>query len=190
VQTSALTYASILWSALGLFWLISAIETKRATKRQSVASRLGQAIPVSAAFYLLFARVHWPWWLTLRFAPESMALEWMGVALTVAGIAFAVWARVFIGRNWSGTVTVKEQHELIQSGPYAIVRHPIYSGFLLAYLGTAIIEGQVRGLAGFALVLWGWGIKLRLEETFMTAQFGNAYSDYKKRVKALVPYVI
>lgn len=182
--------AMFLWLALGVVWLAGALASKRTVRRQSVSSRILQSLPVTAAFFLLFSRGAWPWWLHQRFVPESPALMWSGLVLTAAGVVFAIWARLFIGRNWSGTVTLKEQHELIQNGPYGIVRHPIYSGFLLAFLGTAIIEGQLRGLIGFVLVLWGWGMKLRMEESFMTAQFGNAYSDYKKRVKALVPYVI
>lgn len=182
--------ASYLWAALGLFWLAAMFTAKRTVRRQSPGSRIMQNLPVALGFFLMFGRVEWPLWLRLRVVPEAPALMLAGLVLTAAGIGFAIWARVFIGRNWSGTVTLKEEHELVQNGPYAFVRHPIYSGFLLAYLGTAIIAGQLRGLIGFVPVLWGWGMKLRLEESFMTAHFGNAYSDYKKRVKALVPYVI
>jgi len=97
---------------------------------------------------------------------------------------------VWIGRNWSGRVTIKQQHELIQDGPYSLVRHPIYSGFLLALLGTAMVRGELHGLIGFALAALGWTFKLRTEEAFLAQQFGNAYLDYKQRVKALVPFVV
>src|SRR5262249_13239381 len=110
--------------------------------------------------------------------------------LTLAGIGFSIWARLFLGRNWSGRVTIKEQHELIQSGPYSIVRHPIYSGFLLAILGTALVQGHLRSLLALPLAALGWSLKLRLEESFMAHQFGSAYLDYKRRVKALVPFVV
>lgn len=190
MQNWFLNVAMFLWDGLLVFWLVSALRTKRTAKRQSIASRLGQSAPVVLAFFLLFAQMRWPWWLSERFVPYSPMIGWIGVLLTGAGIGFAIWARVFIGRNWSGTVTVKEEHELIQTGPYGIVRHPIYSGFMLAFLGTAIVEGELRGLVGFLLVVLGWWMKLRLEENFMAQQFGNTYSDYKKRVKALVPYVI
>jgi protein-S-isoprenylcysteine O-methyltransferase Ste14 len=115
---------------------------------------------------------------------------WTGLVLTALGIGFTIWARLWIGGNWSGTITIKEEHELIQNGPYAIVRHPIYSGFLMALLGTAIVQGEVRALLGFPLAVLGWGLKLRMEESFMTQQFGSAYLDYKRRVKALVPFVV
>lgn len=182
--------ASYMWAALGLFWLISALSAKRAIQRQSVESRITQTLPVAAGFYLLFARGIWPRWLQLRFVQDSQFVLWLGLAVTFLGIAFAVWARFWIGRNWSGIVTVKENHELIQTGPYSLVRHPIYSGFLLAFLGTALIQGEARALLGFPLVVLGWGMKLRMEERFMTQQFGNTYEDYKRRVKALVPFVV
>lgn len=190
MQNWFLVSASYIWAALGLFWLISALAAKRAVRRQSIESRITQTLPVAAGFYLLFARGIWPWWLQQRFVQDSRFILWLGLALTFLGITFAMWARLWIGRNWSGTVTVKENHELIQTGPYSLVRHPIYSGFLLAFFGTALIHGEVRALLGFPLVVLGWGMKLRMEENFMTQQFGKTYVDYKKRVKALVPFVV
>jgi protein-S-isoprenylcysteine O-methyltransferase Ste14 len=179
-----------LWGGLGVFWLIGALTAKRAVRRQSVGSRIVQTIPVTAGFCLLFARARWPWWLSRQVFPDSPLTLWIGWALTFAGIVFAVWARLWIGRNWSGTVTVKENHELVQTGPYSLVRHPIYSGFLLAFVGTAIVQGELRALLGFPLAVLGWWLKLRMEEAFMSEQFGNAYSEYKQRVKALVPFVV
>ncbi|HEY7403555.1 MAG TPA: isoprenylcysteine carboxylmethyltransferase family protein [Candidatus Angelobacter sp.] len=182
---------SYLWIGLWTFWLISARTAKRSVQRQSRSSRFAQNFPVILGYFLLFGRRIWPHWLHYRFFPESdIALEWLGLVLTVAGIAFAIWARLRIGKNWSSAVTIKEQHELIQTGPYRLVRHPIYFGLLLAFLGTAIVHGEVRGLIGFLLAVIGWGFKLRMEESFMIQQFGMAYLDYKQRVKALVPFVV
>jgi protein-S-isoprenylcysteine O-methyltransferase Ste14 len=183
--------AFYLWIGLWLVWLVSALAAKRTVQRQSPGSRLAQAIPIIAAFSLLFGRRMWPLWLRRRLFPASdTELVWLGLALTAAGIAFAVWARLWIGPNWSGTVTIKEQHELIQGGPYRLVRHPIYTGFLLAFLGTALTYGEIRGLAGFLLAVLGFTLKLRTEESFMVQQFGDKYLDYKRRVKALVPFVV
>jgi protein-S-isoprenylcysteine O-methyltransferase Ste14 len=183
--------AGCLWLALGIFWLAGALTAKRSARTQSPASRTLQVVPEIAAFFLLFGRFRWPYWLRWRFTPEdSLTWAWVGLALTAAGIAFAVWARLWIGSNWSGRVTIKEQHELIQNGPYAIVRHPIYSGFLVAILGTAIVQGELRSLLALPLATLGWIFKLRMEESFMTQQFGSTYLDYKKRVKALVPFVV
>lgn len=183
--------AGYVWLALGIFWLVMAFTAKRAAHTQSPGSRIMQITPEILAFTLLFGRFPWPQWLRWRFVPESaLTICWLGLALTVAGIGFSVWARLFLGRNWSGRVTIKEQHELIQTGPYSIVRHPIYSGFLLAILGTALVQGELRSLLALPMAALGWGLKLRLEESFMAQQFGNAYLDYKRRVKALVPYVV
>jgi protein-S-isoprenylcysteine O-methyltransferase Ste14 len=180
-----------LWTALWIVWLVSALLAKRSVQSQTIASRLEQSILVTTAFCLLFVRNLWPHWLRQRVLPESdVALLWTGLIFTAAGVGFAILARFWIGRNWSGTVTIKEQHELIQSGPYRIVRHPIYTGLLLAYLSTAIVHGELRGFVGFCLLLLGFGLKLRMEETFMVQQFGSAYLDYKQRVKALVPFVV
>jgi protein-S-isoprenylcysteine O-methyltransferase len=185
------TGVAYLWMALWIVWLASALTAKRSVQRQTVASRLEQTILVTTAFFLLFDRRLWPHWLRQRVLPEDdVALLWIGLLLTAAGVGFAILARFWIGRNWSGIITIKEQHELIQSGPYRIVRHPIYTGLLLAYLSTAIVHGELRGFVGFVLLLLGFGLKLRMEETFMVQQFGNAYLDYKRRVKALVPFVV
>jgi protein-S-isoprenylcysteine O-methyltransferase len=185
------TGVTYLWTALWIVWLVSALMAKRSVQRQTLASRLEQSILATTAFCLLFGRGLWPHWLRQRVLPESdVALLWTGLILTAIGVGFAILARFWIGRNWSGTITIKEQHELIQSGPYRIVRHPIYTGLLLAYVSTAIVHGELRGFVGFFLLLLGFGLKLRMEETFMVQQFGNAYLDYKRRVKALVPFVV
>ena len=107
----------------------------------------------------------------------------------VAGLLFAVWARVHLGRNWSSSVTIKQGHELITTGPYAVVRHPIYTGILAGILGTAIALSQVRGfiaLVIFFLIFW---FKLRMEEQWMSSQFGETYATYSHQTAALVPYV-
>lgn len=183
--------ADYLWLALGVVWLIGALAAKRTERTQSSSSRAQHLALEASAFFLVLGRIQWPAWLRWRFLPEqSMAVRWIGLALTATGIGFAIAARLWIGSNWSGRVTIKDQHQLIQRGPYALVRHPIYSGFLLALLGTAIFHGELRGLIGFALAALGWVLKLRTEEAFLAQQFGDAYSDYKRKVKALVPFVV
>jgi protein-S-isoprenylcysteine O-methyltransferase len=179
-----------LWLGLWLIWLVSALTVKPSVKKQSFGSRWTQNPLVIVAFALLFAREIWPAPLRRRILPESVTVMWVGLALAVAGFCFAIWARLWIGRNWSGNVTIKDQHELIQGGPYRLVRHPIYSGLLLAFLGTAIIYGEVRCFIGFPVAVLGFWLKARLEESFMLQQFGAAYADYKHRVKALVPFVV
>ena len=114
----------------------------------------------------------------------------LGAALTFAGIAFAIWARVWMAGNWSSDVTLKRDHELIVDGPYRWVRHPIYTGILLALLGTALAVGEWRGLLAVVLAAAAFWRKLGIEEAVMRRQFGEAYSRYAKRVPALIPFVL
>ena len=88
-------------------------------------------------------------------------------------MALAVWARFYIGGNWSAVVEVKKDHQLIRRGPYAIVWHPIYSGFMLATLGTEVMQGEPHGLLALALIVTVWGYKSRVEEGFLVKQFGG-----------------
>ena len=119
-------------------------------------------------------------------AVSAAAIAGLGIP---AGIAFAVWARQYLGRNWSGTVTVKQDHELIRTGPYRLVRHPIYTGLLLAILGTAVAFGEWRGLLAFALLTGSLLLKLRVEERFMSESFPEPYARYRAEVPALIPCI-
>ncbi len=125
-----------------------------------------------------------------RFLPRGTWCFWIGAAVTAGGLLFAVWARRHLGRNWSQAVTVKEDHALITTGPYAIVRHPIYTGLLLGLLGSAVARAEWRGLVAVALVLGVLWPKLKLEENWMRAQFGESYDAYARRVSALMPHVL
>jgi protein-S-isoprenylcysteine O-methyltransferase Ste14 len=130
-----------------------------------------------------------PWGvLTLRLWPRAFGVYLLGLALLVAGLGVAVWARAYLGRNWSGTVSVKEGHELIRTGPYAYVRHPIYTGLLAAVLGTAIASGTVRAALGFLIILAALARKLRAEEVFMRETFPDEYPRYSAEVPALIPF--
>src|SRR5450755_3974668 len=110
---------------------------------------------------------------------------WIGAAVTIAGLLFAVWAREHLGRNWSRSVTIKQGHELITTGPYAVVRHPIYTGILAGLLGTAIALSQVRGFIAFLLMFLMLWLKLRMEEQWMRSQFGETYATYARETAAL-----
>jgi protein-S-isoprenylcysteine O-methyltransferase Ste14 len=112
----------------------------------------------------------------------------MGVALVIIGLAFAVWARAHLGSNWSGTVTIKQDHELIRSGPYAYVRHPIYTGLLAALLGTTVASGTVHAAVGLAIITVALIRKSRVEERFMREIFPDAYPRYSAEVPALIPF--
>jgi protein-S-isoprenylcysteine O-methyltransferase Ste14 len=110
-----------------------------------------------------------------------------GLVVCAAGLIFALTARIYLGENWSGTITVKENHQLVQSGPYSITRNPIYTGFLLAFLGCAISLGQVKGYIGIVFLLITILIKVKKEEEFMQEVFGGSFLSYKLKVKKLIP---
>jgi protein-S-isoprenylcysteine O-methyltransferase Ste14 len=185
-----LPYIDAVWVAVGVVWAVAAIRTKRATLAQTRASRLIHIALGAVAFVLLFNPQLAIGPLAWRFVPLSPEVSYTGLALTLAGAAFAIWARATLGRNWSGIVTIKEDHQIIRTGPYALVRHPIYSGFLLAMLGTALAIGQIRGLVGLVIAFGAWWFKSRIEEKFMEQQFGGQYVAYRQQVKAFIPFVL
>ena len=125
-----------------------------------------------------------------RFAPESLGLVQLGAALTIVGVAFAVWARLRLAGNWSSDVTLKRDHELIVDGPYRWVRHPIYTGVLLALVGTGLAIGEWRAPVAVVLAGVAWWRKLTIEEIVMRRQFGDAYIRYAERTRALIPFVL
>jgi protein-S-isoprenylcysteine O-methyltransferase Ste14 len=179
----------LLWLA---YWGISALGVKHAVRVESSWSRFGKYwLPLIVAVWLLqdvpFFRGTL---LDERFVPDERWIAWLGFILTIAGLAFSIWARATLGRNWSGVVQVKQDHELIVRGPYSLVRHPIYTGLLLAFFGTALAVGAWRALLALAIVALSFWRKLRLEERWMTEQFGDQYRQYMQRVKALVPWVL
>jgi len=178
------------WLALGVIWLIGALVTKRTARVQTSGSRLIQFGLTAAGFFLVLQPDLDIGFLGYRFLPQSSAAAYLGFALTVCGAALAVSARVILGKNWSAAVTIKQDHEIIRRGPYALVRHPMYSGFLLALLGTALALGEVRGLLGLGFVFLGLWLKLRTEEQFLTEQFGARYKQYQRESKALIPFVL
>jgi protein-S-isoprenylcysteine O-methyltransferase len=141
-------------------------------------------------FVLLFdVPPQWAW-LHRRIVPNTNVVLFTGVALTVLGVAFAIWARLALGTNWSSRATIKQGHELIIRGPYRIVRNPIYTGIFFALLGTALALGQVRHFLGLPILLLGWVWKITTEQRLLRAQFGESYERYCKEVKAFIPYVI
>jgi len=183
-------YINFPWLILMVVWAVGAITAKRNERTQHSASLLIHACLIIVAFALLFWRRLSVGLLSWRFVPDSAALAGAGFALTVAGVAVAIWARFFLGRNWSGIVTIKQDHRLVRRGPYAIVRHPIYAGFVLAMLGTALVLGELRGLLAVAVALTHWWAKSRIEERFLLEQFGAEYAQYRREVKALIPFVL
>jgi protein-S-isoprenylcysteine O-methyltransferase Ste14 len=180
-----------LWLTWAAYWLLSAYGVKAAARRESIFSSAMHLVPITVAVLLLFAPSSLPWGhLGERMLPSEPASRWLGIAIVAAGLAFAVWGRVHLGNNWSGRVTVKSDHKLIRSGPYRFVRHPIYSGILLAATGTAIARGEWRALLALGILFATLWWKLRFEERWMGEIFGEGYAKYRSEVSALIPFVI
>jgi protein-S-isoprenylcysteine O-methyltransferase Ste14 len=151
-------------------------------------SRLLYGIPVSMGSYLIFSG-NFSGWLQHRVIPKNLDIEILAVALTAIGIGFAIWARFYLGDNWSSAVSIKVDHQLIRTGPYTWVRHPIYSGILLGMIGSALARREPRGLLGVVLLWFGFWIKSRMEEGFMRKRFGEEYEVYSRSTGALIPRV-
>jgi protein-S-isoprenylcysteine O-methyltransferase Ste14 len=176
------------WLAWGVFWTAAALHTKPTRWRESGSSRALHVIPLLACAALL-AMPRWlPPILKARVVPPGPLLPLLGALLVGAGLGLAVWARARLGRNWSGTVTVKEHHEFVRTGPYLIVRHPIYSGLLLALIGTATAIGEWRGLLAVACALIGFLWKIHVEEKRMRLTFSD-YEHYRRQTAALIPLI-
>jgi protein-S-isoprenylcysteine O-methyltransferase Ste14 len=186
----ALNIISACWTLFAVIWLLATFATKRSVYRESRAQRLRYVIPILLGGFLLAKghRLSDP--LNHRVIPHVEALAWIGVALCVAGLAFCIWARFTLGRNWSGVVTLKGGHELITSGPYALVRHPIYTGLLTMFVATVIVLGHVAGIIAMPFVFASLWIKLRYEEKLMLKQFPEQYAAYQKRVKRIIPFIL
>jgi protein-S-isoprenylcysteine O-methyltransferase Ste14 len=184
------SFFPVVWIAFLLYWQIKATNTTATQRLESAASRILRVFIFLIAILLLSTtRIPLPW-LYLPLWPSGFWPFWLGAALTVAGILFAVLAREHLGSNWSRSVTIKQGHELITTGPYAVVRHPIYTGILTGFLGMAIAISQVRGFIVFVLIFLAFWIKLRMEEQWMRSQFGEAYATYARQTAALVPYLL
>jgi len=178
-----------IWMGWALYWWLAARQVKPTARRESVASRLSHILPLLVAAALMMnshLRIPGMNHVLIAQTPVSLAI---GVVMTVAGVLFAVWARRILGSNWSATVTVKQDHALMTNGPYAWVRHPIYTGLLLALAGTAIAIGQVRAALGFVIAVLAILQKTRIEERVMLEQFGDVYRAYRARVPRLIPFL-
>jgi len=185
----AYLFPAMWFSYLGYWWVMSR-NVSATEHRESAASRLIRLVSIVAAVALLWLpSVPIPL-LRGRFLPLGAYCFWSGAGLTAAGLLFGVWARHHLGSNWSQAVTIKDGHELITSGPYALVRHPIYAGLVTAFVGCAVARGEWRGLVAVGLVLAVLWRKVVLEERWMAAHFGASHEAYARRVAAFLPFLI
>ena len=176
------------WAAWAAYWLIMAFANKPTVERGGfIGYRLVAVIfllGMLAAGRLLHVSSQSQLWLT----PPALGV--VTDVMVFAGAAFTVWARITLGRNWSAEVTFKQDHELIESGPYALARHPIYTGLIVMALGTAINYGRAIGFVLLVALCGGLWWKARQEERIMSRHFPDAYPEYKTRVHAIIPFVL
>jgi protein-S-isoprenylcysteine O-methyltransferase Ste14 len=177
-----------LWAAWLASWMLAWVWSKRTVARPVRGSERLYSIMTLAGWALLFAASIGHISLFPPLLRLAAPLQWVAAALALAGLGFCWWARICLGRNWSWEVTRKEDHQMVYAGPYGFVRHPIYTGLIIAAAATALLIGKAPSFAGLGLIIAGLWIKARLEERFLSTQLGGkAYADYARRTGMLLP---
>jgi len=180
---------AFLWLGWILYWWASSRNVKPTQWREPLRSQLAHRAPLLLGALLFALPRLLPRVLRARFVQADSFIALLGAAVLVAaGLGFSVWARHHLGSNWSAHVVVKEGHALIRTGPYRRLRHPIYTGILLAFLGTAVTIGEWRALVAFFLMFLSFGIKSRAEENRMLATFPD-YAQYRRESSAIIPFI-
>jgi protein-S-isoprenylcysteine O-methyltransferase Ste14 len=177
----------LLWLLLMVYWIAGATRSKPTRRTEWRAwswIRLALTVFIFASLFSPAARIGW---LAQRFVPQTFALAVTGLILTALGIGLAAWARYTLGRNWSAAVALKQSHELVSTGPYARIRHPIYSGVLLGLVGTALAIGEWRALLAVVVLAASWLVKARKEEALLAEEFGEAFAVHRSRTGMFLP---
>lgn len=177
----------IVWGTWGLFWLLAAGWSAPSVERQRPRGRLLHVASLLVGGALFFATSPRLPFLHHSIFRIGIGTAIAGLALTVLGLGFSIWARITLGRMWSAKVTLKAGHMIVEDGPYAFARHPIYTGILTALAGSALARDTVAAYLGLAIILIGLVLKLRQEEHLLLGHFGPSYEEYRGRVKGLIP---
>jgi protein-S-isoprenylcysteine O-methyltransferase Ste14 len=178
------------WGVFFVVWVLAALFTKRTVYHESGTRRLRYIIPILIGCYLVFRGYRLGSPFNIRFIPETESVLVAAAILCLCGLGFCLWARAVLGRNWSGTVTLKQDHELIIRGPYRLVRHPIYTGLLAMLVATALEYGHIAGMIGVVLAFASFWIKSNYEEELMRKQFPDQYTAYREQVKRIIPFIL
>lgn len=182
----------ITWLAVLVYWTISGFRAKKVDQQEAILTRFIQYwLPLIIAILLLGPG---DWfghsWLRENFIEHTNLVGIIGLSISIVGAIIACTSRHLLGNNWSLSVQRKENHQLIQNGIYKIVRHPIYTGLLLLFIGNAIIVGDYRAIIAVLIVFISLWLKLKKEEQLLATTFGAKYTEYKKQTKALIPYLL
>jgi protein-S-isoprenylcysteine O-methyltransferase Ste14 len=175
------------WVVFLAYWALAALKTNRTARKESFGWRYGIVLLEMTGFAFLFHYYSGIEFLNQRIFPSNHALMIAAVALTWAGIGLALWARTHLGQYWSGRITIKEDHKLVRTGPYARLRHPIYSGLDLAVIGTGLAIDRWRCVIGVCVIILGFWIKAKREETMLSGQFGAAFEEHRRYTGFLLP---
>jgi len=175
------------WAIWAVWWLAMAFFSKSTKRRESVIQRFEHLLPALLGFSLIFREGFGGAWLARPIFVAGPTLLLLCVMVTMLGLLFSVWARLALGANWSGSVTIKSNHQLIRRGPYRWIRHPIYTGMLAALLAVAITQGLLSGAVGFALVFFALFRKARREELFLSQEFGEGFTEHRQHTGMFLP---
>jgi protein-S-isoprenylcysteine O-methyltransferase Ste14 len=175
------------WVIFLIYWIIGAFKTRVTRSQESSISRISILLIEIAGYLLIFDNALGIGFLGKHALPRTALLAIAGVAMTWSGIALAIWARHHLAEYWSARITIKQDHQLIRTGPYRRLRHPIYSGLILATVGSALVIDHWQCVLGVCLVVAGYAIKARKEEAMLGEQFGNAFREYRKHTGFLFP---
>jgi protein-S-isoprenylcysteine O-methyltransferase Ste14 len=192
------------WVAWVITWWLAAVWRKRAVKRPPGVVELLHLLPTVAGAGMLFfthatpedpslqvMNPPHPWFAPIQVWRTPLEAAWVCFGLVVAGLLFCWWARIHLGQLWSGSITLKADHKVVDTGPYRLVRHPIYTGLILAAFATAAEKGTWLALGGAALIAFGFWIKAGFEERFLKKELGReAYDAYARRTRMLVPFLL
>ena len=171
------------WGAFSVYWDIAAKNSARAKSSETRASRRLHVFLANAAVIMIAAPIQG----LGRFLPVSSLPMTVGLGLEMAGLGLAIWARRHLGRNWSGEITIKDEHQLIKTGPYKYLRHPIYTGLLMMYAGLTVATGEWLGIIGLVVAVVASWRKTRVEEATLGGAFGPEYDTYRTDTWAIVP---
>ena len=192
---SSLQASYQMWDLWFLSWIVAALWSRRAVARPAVLDQLVHWIPTIIGFGLLMygsaARIGggYPWFGDAPLWRLPAAAGWALAGVCGAGLVFTWWARLWLGPLWSGSVSRKDHHTVVQTGPYRLVRHPIYTGLIVAAFALAIQLGMAANLIGALLMTFGFWLKARLEERFLSQELGvEAYARYRRRTPMLIPF--
>jgi len=180
----------LIWIAWVVSWWAAALWSNPAVKRAGGKREFLYRVLAVAGAFLLFGFYSNRYDMMYRFwQTPSGVFGWSMAGLVLIGFAFSWWARVYLGPLWSSSVTRKHAHHVVDTGPYALVRHPIYTGITLATFATALVAATPTSFLGAAIMTAGWVVKARLEERFLREELGaEAYDAYSRRVPMLVPF--